>query len=403
MRVCVFSDVHLGYGRGSERYEDGFIALGEVIRKGLGCDLILVAGDLFDSRNPDAEVLTRAMEGFIPTLTRDNGSRIVGVVDRKAEGLNPMHHQGIPVVMIHGTHERRVKGLLNPVQALEKAGFAIHLHCNGIIIGKDGEKICIQGMSGVPDQFSESVLSSWKPEPVKGCYNVFMIHQSLSPFMYSPHAMPVEKLPRGFDLYISGHVHESQEAEYSGKPFLIPGSMTRTQMNRDSEKPLGFFIIDTNGGIEFHELEDQRMAYFIEMKEERAVEIEKRLEEIAGREHGLRPLVRVRVKGEKREIPTRELEERFSGKMILSFRTSFEEREIKGVGIEEHRLSVNELGRRILGENLKRGGLDSGLFERIFELLLHRKPEAALDVLRKEGSGAETGEEKKGIESFVGE
>ncbi len=403
MRVCVFSDVHLGYGRGTERYEDSFRAFGEVVRKSLDCDLVLVAGDLFDSRNPDAEVLTRAMEGLIPTLTKDNGSGIVGVVDRKAEGLNPMHHQGIPVVMIHGTHERRVKGLLNPIQALEKAGFAVHLHCNGIIIGKGGEKVCIQGMSGVPDQFSESVLSSWKPSPVKGCYNVFMIHQSLSPFMFSPHAMPVEKLPRGFDLYVSGHVHESQEAEYSGKPFLIPGSMTRTQMNRDSEKPMGFFIVDTKGGIEFHELEDQRRFYFIEMKDEGLGNIEKRLEEIAVRKHALKPLVRVRVKGERRELPVRELEERFSGKMILSFRTSFEEREINRVGIEEHRLSVNELGRRILGENLKSGGLDAGLFERIFELLLHRKPDAALDVLRREGFGAETGKEKKGIESFVEE
>jgi DNA repair exonuclease SbcCD nuclease subunit len=401
MRVCVFSDTHLGYGRGSETYEDSFRALNEVIRNGLGCDLILVAGDLFDSRNPDAEVLTRAMESLIPTLTKDNGSRIVGLVDRKAEGLNPMHHQGIPVVMIHGTHERRVKGLLNPIQALEKAGFAIHLHCNGIIIGKDGEKVCIQGMSGVPDQFSESVLSNWKPEPVKGCYNVFMIHQSLSPFMYSPHAMPVEKLPKGFDLYVSGHVHESQEAEYSGKPFIIPGSMARTQMNRDSEKPLGFFIIDTKGGIEFNELEDQRRFYFIEMKEEGLGEIEERLEEISERGHGLKPLVRVRVKGERRSLPVRELEEKFSGKMILSFRTSFEEREIKRVGIEEHRLSVNELGRKILGENLKSGGLDADLFERIFELLLHRKPDSALDVLRREGSGTETGKGKKGIEGFV--
>jgi DNA repair exonuclease SbcCD nuclease subunit len=403
MRVCVFSDTHLGYGRGSETYEDSFRALDEVIRRGLDCDLILVAGDLFDSRNPDAEVLTRAMETLIPTLTKDNGSRIAGVVDRKAEDLKPIHDQGIPVVMIHGTHERRVKGLLNPVQALEKAGFAVHLHCNGIIIGKGDEKVCIQGMSGVPDQFAESVLSSWKPGPVRGCYNVFMIHQSLSPFMYSPHAMSVENLPKGFDLYVSGHVHESQEAEYSGKPFLIPGSMTRTQMTGDSEKPLGFFIVDTKGGIEFHELENQRGFYFIEMKEEGLGEIEKRLGEIAGREHGPKPLVRVRVKGERREIPTRELEERFSGKMILSFRTSFEEREIKRVGIEEHRLSVNELGRKILGENLKSGGLDAGLFERIFELLLHRKPDAALDVLRKEGSDTVTGKGKKeGIGRFVG-
>jgi len=384
MKISVFSDIHLGYGRGGERYEDAFRAFNDVIEKSLDCDLILIAGDLFDTRNPDTETLTRAMETLIPTLTSENGSRITGVVDRKPEGLTPIHHQGIPVIMIHGTHERRVKGLMNPVQALEKTGFGIHLHCNGIIVEKDGERVCIQGMSGVPDQFTESVLSNWKPSPVKGCYNVFMIHQSLSPFMYSPHAIKVEKIPKGFDLYISGHIHESQEAEYSGKPFIIPGSLTRTQMNKESEKPLGFFVIDTVNGVEFRELENQRGFYFIDIKEEDSGEIERKIEEIASREYKEKPIVRIRVKGEKRDLPIKELEERFSEKIILSFRTVFDEKKIEGVGIEEHRLSVNDLGRKLLGENLQKGGLDPGMFERIFELLLHKKSDSALDVLRRE-------------------
>jgi len=236
-------------------------------------------------------------------------------------------------------------------------------------------------MSGVPDQFSESVLSNWKPSPVKGCYNIFMIHQSLSPFMYSPHAMKVEKIPGGFDLYVSGHIHESQEAEHAGSPFIIPGSLTRTQMNKESEKPLGFFVIDTKGDIEFRELENQRNFFFIDIKEEDNKEMESRISEIASRPHKEKPIVRVRVKGEKREIPTKELQERFPG-VILSFRTVFDEKDIKGVGIEEHRLSVNDLGRKLLGENLKKQDLDPGLFGRIFELLLEKKPDSALETLR---------------------
>jgi len=382
MKISVFSDIHLGYGKSGERYEDAFRAFNEVIKKSLDCDLILMAGDMFDTRNPDTETLTRAMETLIQPLTKENGSRIAGVVDRKPESLNPIHHQGIPVVMIHGTHERRVKGLLNPIQALEKAGFGVHLHCNGIIIEKDQERVCIQGMSGVPDQFSESVLSNWKPVPVRGCYNVFMIHQSLSPFMYAPHAIKVEKIPKGFDLYISGHIHESQEAEYAGSPFIIPGSLTRTQMNKESEKPLGFFVIDTGNGVEFRELEEQRNFYFIDVKEEDTREIEEKIEEIASRSHKEKPIIRVRIKGEKRDLPIKELEERFSNKIILSFRTVFDEKEIKGVGIEEHRLSVNDLGRKLLSENLQKQGLDPRLFERIFELLLEKKPDSAIDVLR---------------------
>lgn len=388
MRILVFSDVHLGYGRGTERYEDPFMAFREVVEKGLECDLILVAGDLFDSRNPDTEILTRAMETLIAPLTRENGTRIAGVVDREIGSLTPMHHQGIPVVMIHGTHERRVRGLLNPVQALEKAGFGVHIHCNGIILEKDGEKVCVQGISGVPDQFAEAVLTNWKPEPVKGCYNIFMIHQSLSPFMYSPHAMEVGKLPKGFDLYIAGHMHEPKEASYSGRSFIIPGSLVQTQMNKESEKPLGFFVVDTKGGTEFREIESQRTFYFLDVKDEDYAGIEKRVNEIAERKHAEKPIVRVRVKGEKRSLPIREMEERFADRVILSFRTSFEEKEIKGASIEEHRLSVNEMGRKLLGENLKSAGLEPALFERVFELLLNRKPDSALDALREGPQGS---------------
>ncbi len=48
MKIAVLSDVHLGYGKGTNRGEDSFRAFSEVIKKSMDADLILMAGDLFD-------------------------------------------------------------------------------------------------------------------------------------------------------------------------------------------------------------------------------------------------------------------------------------------------------------------------------------------------------------------
>jgi DNA repair exonuclease SbcCD nuclease subunit len=191
MKLAIISDLHFGFGAGTEREEDAFSAASEAFGKAKDADLIILGGDIFDSRDPDADMLSRAMEILQqPLLEKSSGARLVGFVGGKAGGtVSKMSLLGIPVVSIHGTHERRARGLVNPVQALEKAGFTIHLHCNGVIFEKSGERVCIQGLSGVPDQYAESVLKEWDPAPMAGCYNVFVLHQSITEFLYAEHTL----------------------------------------------------------------------------------------------------------------------------------------------------------------------------------------------------------------------
>lgn len=376
MKLAIISDFHLGYGSGSELADDPFEALGEALDKAVGCDLILIAGDLFDSRTPSTEALTRGMELLIKPLAAEDGTRLVKGVDKDVEGLTPLHQQGIPVVAIHGTHERRVRGLINPVQALEKAGFLIYLHCNGVVLEKAGESVCIQGMSGVPEQFSGAVLERWNPRPERGCFSVLMLHQSVSPFMYAAHLLPLEKLPKGFDLYVLGHVHESRKSEYSGKPLLIPGSLTTTQLTREAVAPKGFWVFDTKtGDAAFIPLEGQRRVYYLE-HEGPQDKLEAELEKLLEHPHRKKPLIRVKC-----AVPDLAgLESRFGDRAILSVRQDVEERP-KAVGIEEHRLSVQELGRKLLRQNLGEAGLEQELYEGVFDLMVHGKPEEALRLL----------------------
>lgn len=387
MRISIVSDFHLGYGSGTEREQDAYDSTKEAIEKSLDSDLILIAGDMFDRRVPTTEVFVNAMQLLLKPIQVKNGVKISEGVGKNISELR-LIRPGIPVVAIHGTHERRVKGLLNPVEALERAGFLVYLHCNGIIIEKDGERICVQGMSGVPDQFSASVLEQWNPKPVEGCFNIFMLHQSMSPFMYAPHLLPVEKLPKGFNLYVCGHVHEPRKSVYSNAPLIIPGSLATTQITKESVNPMGFWTFDTETGkSEFNAIENQRRIYYKEMDTESATQeiIEKEIKEILQQnEHKKKPIIRIKLTGKEKKLPLDEIKSRFDEKAIVSFRKATEEEEIQVKTIEEHKLSVQELGKKLLEENMKEFRLNPKTFEHVFELLLEGKPEEVVNLLSKE-------------------
>jgi DNA repair exonuclease SbcCD nuclease subunit len=381
MRLAIISDAHLGHGSGSERFGDSFEALSEAMDKSIGCDAILIAGDLFDSRTPSTETLTRGMEILIKPIISGEGATIRQGIGKDLEGLTPLHEQGIPVVAIHGTHERRVRGLINPVQALEKAGFLIHLHVKGVVLEKGDEKVCVQGMSGVPEQLSESVLKRWSPRPEKNCFNILMLHQSVSPFMYAEHLLPLEKIPKGFDLYVMGHIHEAKKSEHSGSDVIIPGSLVHTQLNKDSTMARGFWVFDTNSkDCAFISLDSQRRFYYMEHNGSQEG-LESEIENLLEASHEKKPLIR--IKGG--EVDQASLKSRFGNRAIISIKRVFEEKERpKAVGVAEKRMSVSEMGRNLLRKNLESSGLDLETFEGLFELLVHGKSDEALERLRKD-------------------
>ena len=384
MKISILSDFHLGFGAGTEREDDAYDTAKEAMEKSLDSDVILIAGDMFDTRIPTTEIFVKAMQLLVKPMHSENGVRIAEGIGKKANEIPLIKSGGIPVVAIHGTHERRVRGLLNPVEALERAGFLVYLHCNGIILEKAKERVCIQGMSGVPDQFAEGVLEQWDPKPVKGCFNILMLHQSLSPFMYAPHLLPVEKLPRGFDLYVCGHMHEPRKSVYSGSPFLIPGSAVATQITRESVNPLGFWTLDTESKKpEFVAFGSQRRVYYMDLDAGnlQTEDIEDEIRKILDARHSRKPMIRIKLTGKDREFPLEEIKAKFHERAIVSFRKETEEEEIQKKTLEEHRVSVQETGKRLLYENMKEAKLDPGLFEHVFELLLEDRTDEVIELL----------------------
>ena len=382
MKISVLSDFHFGYASGTEREGDSFEAAEEAIGKAMDSDVIIIAGDLFDTRTPGTETFVRAMEILSkPVFHAKSRARIVNTISKETN--SPLSPGGIPVIAIHGTHERRVRGFLNPVEALERAGFLTYLHCNGVVLKKGQEIVCVQGMSGVPEHYAESVLREWDPRPMSG-YNILLFHQSIHPFMYAAHMLELGKIPKGFDLYVNGHVHEPRKEKYSGAPFLLPGSLIPTQMGRDSLSPKGFFRVDTqNGKIEFIPLKGQREFYYEDMEGKDREEIEARIKSILEKKHAKKPIISIRISGKGAEIEG--IRQKYADSAILHFiRKPAKEEAREGKTLEEHRLSVRELGSKILRESLEKERLDPMVFENVFEMLEEKRMDEAIRYLRKE-------------------
>ena len=405
MKISIISDLHLGFGQGTEMEGDSFEAFSEALEKSLDCDLILIGGDMFDTRIPNTEIFTKAIEILRKSFSKQSDIKFVSGIGKNI-GDFPLIKNGIPVIAISGNHERRVKGLLNPVQALERAGFLVYLHCNGIVLEKEEladdlelgksekqvSRIAIHGMSSVPDQYGEALLDEWKPKPIERAFNILILHQSIAPFLMAQHLIPMEKIPRSFNLYINGHVHGTAKVEYDGSPFIIPGSLLPTQITKDISKH-SFCKIEIQNGqikeINFVELGNQREIFYKEFDGSSVGEVENFLDGILKKERVLKPVIKIVLKD--KNFPAKEIEEKYRESAIIYSKKEIEEDLKKGdmeiKGIMERVESVNDLGRKLLRENLQKNGLDPQTFENIFELLENNKVKEAEQILEKVAIG----------------
>lgn len=382
IKIALIGDSHLGYAFGSEREEDSFSQFGEALDKAINekVDLILLPGDIFDSRVPRQEVLAKAFKLFQkPFSAEKTNVRCVQTINREKD-FPDMVFNGIPIIAIHGTHERRGAHFINPIEILEKAGFLIHLHKSGVILEKNGERVAIQGLGGEPEKYVKEILLEWNPKPVEGCKNIFMFHQSLKEYIYDVEDtfLTVDELPSGFDIYIDGHIHWSNVLENDRKVFLSGSTIVTQQKETESQKKKGFFIININNEINhrFVELETQRPFYFekLEFKDASVDEVIRKSKEVLSRilskTHSKKPQIKLKLigsleKGKQiRNIPLESITRGFDA--IISVDREFEVEDFRKRVEELRKLfskkkSVDEMGMDVIREMLaetKYSGID---------------------------------------------
>jgi len=226
MKLAVIADTHLGFQYGSERGEDAFDNAADAFQKTVEArpDAILLLGDIFDHKVEKPEVLGRAIQLF----QRLNKS----IASDK-------------IIAIYGTHETRHKDATNPVQLLAQARLLTLLHKSSIALEKDAQKVVVYGLSGVHDSFAKDELASWNPQPTPGTFNIMLIHQTFKEDIPQlDNIMTYADLPKGFDLFLSGHIHHQHESNVPS--ILYPGSTIRTQLSANTPNKLGFYILEIN-------------------------------------------------------------------------------------------------------------------------------------------------------------
>lgn len=406
MKIALFSDLHLGFGKGTERFDESFenakkafeIALSE------NPDIILLAGDLFDSEIPNQETWKRAFAVFSSIKRTKCSCRLKFEKGKDSRESCPPN---IPIISIHGTHEYRSKDFANALDVLESACFIVHIHAEHVEIEKGSEKIAVHGLGGVPEKMALNVLQLWNPKPISGIRNFLILHQSIKDFLPFDDEMiatlGIENLPKDFDLIINGHLHWNSEVSEKGVKLLMPGSTIITQMKKlESEKPKGIFLIETkNLESRFIPLPGQRKLYHETISINNAAPaqvlgaIEERLSKIISEKNSLKPLVRIKLKGtlskghSVSDLNLRAVNEKFSNSAIISMDADFSADSFKKSMAElremqKSKKSISALGLELLGKNLSQTSFGEDIdYRRIFELLNEGENEKVIEIFSK--------------------
>lgn len=389
MKISIFSDLHLGFASNTPLEQDSFDNAEQALRQSLDSDLILICGDLFDEKFPKPDEILKAIKIF-SLAKKAKGARILEGINKDLPEI-----QGIPIVALHGTHERW-SGRPNAVQLLESAGLLIHLHKNGVILECNGIKVAVQGMSGVPERFAAQIMEDWSPKPIKDCYNILLLHQTIHPFVYSPLEMPtlsIDNLPDGFDLIINGHIHKSMFEKIGDKRILFPGSTIVTQLKEEeqSEKVIYKLLLPEDELIS-EPIKNVRKFFFerVEIKEGESIreKITNVLDKYKG-EYFKKPLIKLKIKCHKFVNVDKEMRSiaKSYDDFIIKYSKELASEEVKEKihvlrEAREKKSSIGETGIKILEENLKSNNFSKDIdFLKLFEYLSEANFESAKKLL----------------------
>ncbi|MBN2067917.1 MAG: metallophosphoesterase [Candidatus Diapherotrites archaeon] len=411
MRIAIASDFHIGFGKGTEREQEAFEQAKQAFELALKekADLLLLAGDLFDSDVPSQEAWLEMFKLF-SVLRGQKQSEICKVKKIKNEKVENFLFSTIPVIAIAGTHEFRSKDFKNALDVLQEAGCLVYLHAAKAELELSGEKVVVQGLSGVPEKKALDALKMWGPKPVQGATNIVLLHQSIKEFLPFDDEMiasiALADLPSGFDLIVDGHLHWSSQENLEKKRFIVPGSTVITQMKKlESTKPKGIFLFESKENkLQFIPLPEQRQFLFekLEFREARAEQIReaigKRLSGLLSNAKG-KPLVKLKLKGSlakgltQADLDLREIRENFRENCIIAIDADFEQASFKQKlqELREAQLgkkSIAAMGFDLLEKNLQETQFKNAFdVKRIFDLLANNEIDKAVEVLSESKKG----------------
>ncbi len=396
MKIAIVSDMHFGYERFAE---DANSQAREALERASSmADAMIIPGDIFDKRFPRPEVLAQAFNIFRDISRCEWGAKVISFESKSGKAFTD-----VPVIAIPGTHERTAIGKENPLNLLGLAGLLVDASEATVTIAKGDERVSVFGLGGLSEELVRQKLAELAPKPVPGSFNIFMFHQSIYELLpFSDDFIRMEELPKGFDLYVDGHIHHRLIANAHGKKLIIPGSTVLTQLKDDEQDKKGFFIFDTQAYTEEFVAIDSRPFISLHMKFDGAPpsEIEGKCESAiqealssSSDKRGRPPVVRLVIEGTAAkglgasDLLLNALAKRYASKVTLSIDTSRLESPDIAMSMEAVRggkagsMTTRELGMEMFAKRLKELGYGGKVASELFAIL---SAEGSKDKILKE-------------------
>ena len=240
VRVLATADNHLDFSAvqfGPKRYErkkdfqDCFMAVMEYALKNKP-DVVLIAGDLFDTVNPRNPPRSFLMRTF-----------------------RELHDKGIRVIAVSGEHDtpKSQEEGSSPLTVYGESGYITfcqnYQHPTPVNFdSRDGDKVVVTGLSRSPFAApGTDPLQQFAPEP-RGDINILLTHYPISGFrgyFANDSVIQLSSIPKDWQLVVSGHLHAHQQIESRGTVFIYPGSTERTSITEEPEEK-GFVWLELN-------------------------------------------------------------------------------------------------------------------------------------------------------------
>lgn len=245
MRFAHIADCHIGSWRDPKLGDLGLESFNYAVERCISqrLDFILIAGDLFNTAIPSID-------------------RLKSVVEK----LTLLKSSGISVYIIPGSHDFSPSGK-TMLDVLESAGLCINV-VKGTVIDeklrldftvdeKTGAKITgMLGKKGTLEKgyYEDLDRDSLEKEPG---FKIFMLHSAITELkskgLENMESIPQSMLPKGFDYYAAGHVHE-RKVEKGDGVIVYPGPLFPNNFKELEELGHGGFYIYDDSALIYEEI-----------------------------------------------------------------------------------------------------------------------------------------------------
>lgn len=257
MIIGVMSDMHLGYRQYGliEREQDFYKQFDKCIDELMKCDVVVIAGDIFDKPTPSPESI----------LVFQNG-------------LNKLTNNGIKVVGVKGNHTMLKRKDHIAADEIFSNNYQL------LDIDSIGDKVNFFGIDYCgpeTDKFYEQLKKA--KQNIKNGLNILVVHEAFAEYCgFSGEPLVYKDIDWGkFDIVITGHIHNAVLDDMVVPAFLQPGSIERSSMTEVIDEELngkGIWKIivdeeDLSYAFDFVRIESDRKFFFGEWTIDEQTEI----------------------------------------------------------------------------------------------------------------------------------